>query len=84
MAATTLTYYKGFTLSEAQEQLALWKECAKELATGQAKRYRIGTREFEAIDLEEVYAMIQRFAEIVSALDGTSRSRRVQVVVPRF
>ena len=46
--------------------------------------YRIGTREFEAIDLDEVYAMIQRFAEIVSVLDGTSRSRRVQVVVPRF
>lgn len=73
----------GFTLVEAREQLALWKECAKELASGQAKRYRIGAREFEALDLDEIYRMIKYFADIVDELEGTKRRARVQVVVPR-
>lgn len=73
----------GFTLVEAREQLDLWKECARELASGQAKRYRIGSREFEALDLQEVYRMIKYFADIVDELSGTKRKARVQVVVPR-
>lgn len=73
----------GFTLIEAQEQLDLWKDCAREIANGQAKRYRIGTREFEAIDLPYVYKMIKYFAGLVDKLSGRARSARVQVVVPR-
>lgn len=39
MAATS-----AYTLTEAREQLQLWKECEKALASGQAKAYRIGTQ----------------------------------------
>ncbi|MBQ8708508.1 MAG: hypothetical protein IJ523_10515 [Succinivibrionaceae bacterium] len=78
-----VTIVDGFTLIEAQTQLALWKTCAQELASGQAKRYRIGTREFEALDLDEIYRMIRYFAGIVDKLNGSARSTRVQVVVPR-
>lgn len=73
----------GFTLVEAQEQLDLWKDCAKEIANGQAKRYRIGTREYEALDLPYVYKMIKYFSGLVDKLSGSARSARVQVVVPR-
>lgn len=73
----------GFTLVEAQEQLALWKDCAKELAGGQAKRYKIGTREFEALDIPYVYKMIKYFSGLVDKLSGAARHARVQVVVPR-
>jgi len=78
-----VTMIDGFTLVEAQRHLSLWKECAEQLASGQAKRYRIGTREFEAFDLEEVYRMVKYFAGIVEKLNGTLRTRRVQVVIPR-
>ena len=73
----------GFTLVEAQSHLDLWKACAQELANGQAKRYRVGTREFEALDLPYVYRMIKYFSGLVSKLNGSARSARVQVVVPR-
>jgi hypothetical protein len=78
-----VTMIDGFTLVEAREQLSLWKDCAKELANGQAKHYRIGTREFTALDLDEVYRMIKYFAGLVAKLDGSARATRVQVVVPR-
>lgn len=73
----------GFTLVEAQAQLDLWKDCAKELASGQAKRYKIGSREFEALDIPYVYTMIKYFSGLVDKLSGAARSARVQVVVPR-
>lgn len=80
MAATMID---GFTLVEAQTQLGLWKECAQEIASGTAKHYRIGNREYTAIDIDEVYRMIKYFAGLVDRLDGSARSVRVQVVVPR-
>ena len=79
----TPTIIDGFTLIEAQTQLDLWKACARELASGQAKRYRIGTREFEALELPYVYRMIKYFSGLVDKLSGNARSARVQVVVPR-
>lgn len=78
-----VTMINGFTLAEAKEQLDLWKACAKELASGQAKRYKIGSREFEALDLPEIYRMIKYFADLVDEMEGLKRRARVQVVVPR-
>ena len=73
----------GFTLIEAKTQLGLWKECAQEIASGTAKHYKIGSREYTALDIDEVYRMIKYFAGLVDKLEGTARSTRVQVVVPR-
>ena len=78
-----VTMIDGFTLAEAKEQLTLWKAAATEIAGGQAKHYRIGTREYTALDIDEVYRMIKYFAGIVAKLSGEARSARVQVVVPR-
>lgn len=78
MAATS-----AYTLSEAREQLQLWKECEKALAGGQAKAYRVGTREYTAFDLAEIAKRIKYFANVVEALSGTVRTSRVVSVVPR-
>ena len=80
MAATMID---GFTLEEARTQLGLWKEAAQEIASGTAKHYRIGTREYTALDIDEVYRMIKYFARLVDKLSGNARTARVQVVVPR-
>lgn len=73
----------GFTLVEAQTQLGLYKECAQEIASGTAQHYRIGSREYTALELPYVYSMIKYFAGLVDRLSGAARTARVQVVVPR-
>jgi phage FluMu protein gp41 len=78
MAITT-----AYTLAEAKEMLTLWKECEKALASGQAKEYRVGTREFTAVDLPDIAARINYFGNVVEALSGGVRTKRVVRVVPR-
>lgn len=73
----------AYTRDEAQEMLRLWKDCEKALASGQAKAYRVGTREFTAFDLSEVRRMITYFSDVMEALSGTVRTTRVARVVPR-
>ena len=72
----------AYTISEARDMLALWKECERALATGQAKSYKIGSREYVAFDLPEVRAQISRFAAIVEQLTGTAKAR-TRRIVPR-
>ena len=71
------------TLDEAREMLALWKECEKQLASGTAKRYRIGTREYEAVDMPYIVSRINYYANQVAQLSGTARKSRVVRIVPR-
>ena len=44
----------AYTLAEAQKMLGLVKEAHMELITGQAKSYKIGTREYTALDLDDL------------------------------
>ena len=78
MAAIT-----AYTLAEAQEMLALCKEALRELITGQAKSYRVGTREFTALDADDLMDEIVYFSNLVEALSGQVRTKRVARVVPR-
>lgn len=73
----------AYTLAEAQEMLRLWKDCERQLATGQAKEYKIGTREYRAIDLPYIISRVNYFANLVAQLSGTTKSTRVHRVVPR-
>lgn len=73
----------AYTREEAIAQLAIWKECFQSIAEGEAAHYRIGTREYTALDLEEVRKNIEFFADILESYDGNVRTRRVAVVVPR-
>lgn len=73
----------SYTISEAREMLGLWKECEKALASGQAKEYRVGTREFTALDLPEIAARVAFFGDVIESLSGQARSTRVVRIVPR-
>ena len=73
----------AYTLSEAKEMLKLWKDCEKALAGGQAKEYRVGTREFTSVDLLDIANRIDYFTNVVESLTGATRKSRVVRVVPR-
>ena len=73
----------AYTLGEATEMLTLWKDCERALASGQTKSYKVGTREFTAIELPEISARINYFGNVVEALSGKVRTKRVTSVVPR-
>lgn len=73
----------GWTLAEAQEMLKSWKACELALSSGQAESYRIGSREFKAVDLDKIAARITYFSNLVEALSGQARTKRVARVVFR-
>ena len=73
----------AYTLAEAQGMLALCKEALRALITGQAKSYKVGTREFTALDADDLMDMIVYFSNLVEALSGQVRTRRVTRIVPR-
>jgi len=73
----------GYTLPEAQEMLTAWKACEQALASGQAESYRVGSREYKAIDLDKIAARITYFSNLVEALSGNVRTRHVVRIVPR-
>ena len=77
------SFTSAWTLAEVDEMLAAWKACEKALSSGQAKRYRVGTREFESVDLPDIAARIRYFANLRDALAGNVRTSRVVRVVPR-
>lgn len=73
----------SYTLTEAREMLHLWKECERALASGTAKAYRVGSREYTALDLAEVRKAIERMSAIIDGLTGSARTSRVVRIVPR-
>lgn len=73
----------AYTLDEAREMLALWKECERQLASGTAKRYRVGTREYEAVDLPYIVGRINFYSNQIAQLSGAARTTRVMRVIPR-
>lgn len=78
-----MAFTSAYTLAEAKAMLEEWKACEMALASGQAESYKIGSREFRAIDLDKVAARIQYFKNLVDALSGKGRTTRVTRVVPR-
>ena len=73
----------AYTLEEAQEMLGLWKNAEKSLASGQVTSYRVGSRECTLLDMEDIRAAINYFGNLVEALSGNVRTKRVTRVVPR-
>lgn len=78
-----MSILSAYTLEEAREQLRLWKDCERALSSGQAKAYRIGSREYTAFDLDEIAGRIRHFANVIAGLTGAVRTSSVVRVVPR-
>jgi len=70
----------GITLQQAQEQLEIWLEASREVATSQS--YRIGTRWLTRADLGDIQKQIQYWQSQVSQLSRRGRNR-VYRTVPR-
>jgi len=73
----------AYTLSEATEMLTLCKTAYREIISGQAKSYRVGTREYTSLDVDDLMDQIVYFSNLVEALSGNARSKRVARVIPR-
>lgn len=52
----------GWTLSEAKEMVNEIKAAIKSIVNGTAKSYRIGTREYTALDMKELERMLENTA----------------------
>lgn len=65
-----------YTLAEAREMLALYKQCEKDILSGQVRSYKIGSREAEMLTLAEVRAGIREMEQEIAAHEGGSRKRR--------
>ena len=72
----------AFTVEELREMLTAWKECYRALVTGQVKYYRIGTRELQMIDLDEILDQIKKLQDAIDEKNG-NKSARVRRVVFR-
>ena len=73
----------AYTIEEARECLEDAKKALQDTLAGQAKRYRIGTREYEALSPDALRRMIEYYANVIEALSGAVRTKRVARVVPR-
>lgn len=73
----------AYTLTEAREMLAMWKECERQLVSGQVKSYQIGSRSLTMFDIKEVRNQIRMYSNLIEQLMGKKRTRRAVVVVPR-
>ena len=73
----------AFSYTEVCAHLKVWKECLYALAEGQAKAYKIGTREFTAFDIDEVRRMVDYFSDLKDAYENGKRVNRGVRVVPR-
>lgn len=71
-----------WTLEEARENLAIWLEAERAVATGQS--YRIGTRSLTRANLSEITERIRFWRGEVSRLScGRKSGVRVMRIVPR-
>ena len=78
-----MAFISAYSLSEARSLLALYKVAEIALVDGQAKSYKIGTREFTALDLPVILQRIRELAKTIEGLEGNMRTKRAVMVVPR-
>lgn len=78
-----MAFISAYTLTEARSLLILYKEAEIALVDGQAKSYKIGTREFTALDLPVILQRIRELAKTIEGLEGNMRTKRAVMVVPR-
>lgn len=76
-------YNAAYSYTEACTYLAQYKEALTALVDGQAKAYKIGSREVTLLDVPEIEKMIDKFAAIKEKYEGNVRPPRNVAVVFR-
>lgn len=69
-----------FTIEECKEMISLYIEAEKAVLTG--KRYRIGTRELERVDLDEIVENRAKWENRLKALQNGGKTRIIRRIVP--
>lgn len=69
------------TIDEARENLKMWLEAEKAVATGQS--YKIGTRSLTRANLSDIAARIKYWRNELEQLESGTRGMRVMRAVPR-
>ena len=70
------------TLEDAKENLQIWVDAQKAVATGQS--YKIGTRSLTRASLPDILKMIRYWQNVIDELEaGVGRGARVLRGVPR-
>ena len=72
-----------WTLEEAQAMVTEVKTAIRSIVNGTAKSYKIGSREYTALDLDDLQSMLNYYGNVVESLQGNGRKNRVVRVVPR-
>ena len=84
MAYRNGAYYNAaYTYEEACTYLDMYKKALTALVDGQAKAYKIGSREVTLLDVSEIEAMIDKFAGIKEKYETNTRPPRNVAVVFR-
>ena len=78
-----MAFISAYSLTEARSLLALYMDAEIALVDGQAKSYKIGSREFTALDLPVILQRIRELAKTIEGLEGNMRTKRAVMVVPR-
>ena len=73
----------AYTLTRARNTLELLLDCYDALVSGQAKSYRVGTREYTAYDLDAISDEITKFSNLIEVLEGSAKSAGAHMFVPR-
>ncbi len=76
-------YNAAYSYEEAKQYLTQYKEALTALVDGQAKAYRIGSREVTLLDVDDIEKMIDKFAGIVEKYESGARPSRSVAVVFR-
>ena len=73
----------AYSYEEAKLYLAQYKEALTALVDGQAKAYKIGSREVTLLDVDDIERMIDKFSAIVEKYETGARPPRSVAVVFR-
>lgn len=76
-------YNAAYTYEETCTYLTMYKEALTALVDGQAKEYTIGSRSVTLLDIDDIEAMIDKFASIKEKYETNTRPPRSVAVVPR-
>lgn len=76
-------YNAAYTYEECCMYLAQYKDALTALVDGQAKEYTIGSRSVTLLDLDDIEAMINKFAAIKERYETNTRPPRSVAVVFR-
>lgn len=76
-------YNAAYSYEEARMYLTKYKEALDALVSGQVKEYTIGSRSVTLLNVDELTAMVDKFAAIKERYETNSRPARNVAVVFR-